>query len=344
MPFHCSLTADFLNPQGALVYKDIGLGVLRDAGIGHAFFEAHEPEVTPAQLAGSDAVISLTPRYTAASFEGVADRLLAVVRFGVGYDMVDVEACTRAGVALCITRGAVNHSVAEAILTWMLALSHRLVDKDRLVRGGRWAERANFMGGELRHRTLGLIGAGGIGGALVRLLSGFRMNTPLVFDPYLSEEAARDLGVRKTGLDTLMSEADFISVNCPLTDETRGLIGAQQIARMKPTAFLINTARGGIVDEPALADALRRHRIAGAATDVFDTEPADGSHVFAGLDNILLAPHCIAWTDDLFAEIGHMAARATADLSRGIVPEALLVNPKVLQHPGFLKKLATHTP
>lgn len=335
----CALTADFLNPAGLLVYKDIGLGILERAGIPCQFLDKHQPEVGSDQLRGFDAVVSLTPRYTAASFVGISDRLLAVVRFGVGYDMVDVQACTEAGVALVITRGAVNRSVAEATITWMLALSHRLVDKDRLVREGRWSERANYMGSELRNRTLGLIGAGGIGGSLIGLLSGFGMNAPLVHDPYLTEEKARELGVRKTGLDKLMEESDFLSVNCPLNEETRALIGAKQIARMKPTAYLINTARGGIVDERALAGALRDRRIAGAATDVFESEPADGSHPFAGLDNILLAPHCFAWTDDLFAEIGHMAAQAVVDLSQGRVPENLLVNRDVLAHSGFLEKL-----
>lgn len=341
---HCALTADFLNPAGELVYQDIGLGILDEAGIGHRFFDRHDPEVGADQLRGYDFVISLAPRYTAASLKGISDRLIGIVRFGVGYDMVDVQACSDAGIGLFITRGAVNHSVAEATITWMLALSHRLLEKDRMVREGRWAERSNFMGTELRNRTLGLIGAGGIGRALLDLLKGFGMNAPLVYDPYISASEAAEIGVDIVDLDTLMAGADFVSINCPLTAQTRNLVGADQIRRMKPSAFLINTARGGIVEEAALADALRSRRIAGAATDVFDAEPADGSHPFAGLDNILLAPHCFAWTDDLFAEIGQMAACAVVDLSRGQVPRNLLVNPEVIQSPIFLEKLKCKIP
>ncbi len=335
----CALTADFLNPNGRLVYRDIGLSVLDEAGISHAFFSEHTPEVSPQQLREFDAVISLAPKYTIASLREAADRLLTIVRFGVGFDMVDVQACTEAGVALCVTRGAVNHSVAEAILTWMLALSHRLADKNRLVRQGRWAERANYMGSELRGRTVGLVGAGGIGRRLAEILRGLGMNQPLVFDPYLSETAAAEIGVYRVSLQELMSSSDFVSINCPLTEETRGLIGAAEIAMMRPDAFLINMARGGIVSEDALFTALKERRIAGAATDVFETEPANSNHPFCGLDNILLAPHCFAWTDELFSEIGHMAARAVVQFARGQVPESLLVNPEVLQHSSFQRKL-----
>lgn len=335
----CALTADFLNPQGQLVYRDIGLGVLKQAGISHSFFGEHKPEVMPDQLRGFDAVISLTPKYTAASLTKAADRLLAIVRFGVGFDMVDVSACTEAGIALCITREAVNHSVSEAVITWMLALSHRLTEKDRLVRESRWQERANYMGSELRNHTLGLVGAGGIGRRLIELLQGFGMNPPLVFDPYLDERLAVKIGVKKVSLEKLMAASDFVSVNCPLTKETLNLIGAAELALMRPNAFLINTARGGIVNEDALYTALKNRRIAGAATDVFTREPADGTHPFSELDNILLAPHCFAWTDELFAEIGGRAAHAVVEFAHGNVPEPMLVNPEVLGHKGFQRKL-----
>jgi phosphoglycerate dehydrogenase-like enzyme len=338
--FRCGLTADFLDASGKLVYRDIGLGTLDAADLRHAFLPRHEKRISGDLLSDLDAVISLTPAYDAASFAAVSERLLAVVRFGVGYEMVDVDACTEAGVALCITRGAVNESVAEATLTWMLALSHKLVQKDRLVRESRWADRGQYMGGELHGRTLGLIGAGGIGRALVRILEGFGMAQPLVFDPYLDHALADKLGLRPVDLVTLMSEADFVSVNCPLNDETRDLVDASALARMKPDAFLINTARGGIVNESALYDALKEQRIAGAATDVFAEEPAGGTHPFCQLDNILLAPHCFAWTDELFARIGRMATEAVVDFARGEVPQPLLVNPEVLDHPGFRQKLA----
>jgi len=339
---NCLISADFLNSQNELVYKDIGLSRLDAAGIQHSFLKEHRPEVEANQLSGADAIISLTPKFNAASFNGIEDQLLAVVRFGVGYDMVDVDACTEAGVALCITRGAVNHSVSEAIITWMLALSHRLKEKDQLVREGRWAERGSYMGNELNGRTLGLVGAGSIGSHLVQVLKGFGMKKVLAFDPYLQADVAAEMGIQLVELDELMQASDFVSVNCPLTDETRDLIGAKQLELMPRHAYLVNTARGGIVNEAALFDALKAHRIAGAATDVFESEPADGSHPFAKLDNIFLAPHCFAWTDELFARIGHMAADAVVEFSQGKVPEDLLVNPEVLKTERFQAKLLHH--
>jgi phosphoglycerate dehydrogenase-like enzyme len=274
-------------------------------------------------------VISLAPRYTAESLQGV-ERLVAIVRFGVGYDMVDVAACTRADVLLCITSGAVNHSVAEATITWMLALSHRVFVKDRLTREGRWTERALHTGTELRDRTLGVVGIGGIGGRLVEMLRGFGMKPPLAFDPYTPAQRAAELGVTLVSLERLMKESDFVSINCPLNDQTRNLIGRDHLALMKPGAFLINTARGGIVNEEALIETLRDRRIAGAAMDVFASEPVKSGHPLAQLDNVILAPHCIAWTDELFRDIGQMACRITAAISRGEVPPGV-VNRDVLE-------------
>ena len=185
---------------------------------------------------------------------------------------------------------------------------------------------------------MGIVGLGGIGGRLVELLRGFGMNQPLAFDPYLKAERAAQLSVELTPLDRLMRESDFISVNCPLNDQTRNLIGREQIALMKPTAFLINTARGGIVNEEALVEALKNERIAGAASDVYEKEPAGKEHPFMRLDNIILAPHCIAWTDELFSEMGTMASQQAVALSKGEIPVGL-VNREVLERPGFKTKV-----
>lgn len=331
-PFTVGLTRDFLSADGKLVYQDIGLGLLK--GVAHRFLDRHEPTITPDLLKDVDAVISLTPKYTTASFTGL-ERLTVLMRFGVGYDTVDVQACTDADVLLCITAGAVNHSVAEATITWMLTLSHRTFAKDRLVREGRWAERGNYMGSELRGKTLGVVGLGGIGNRLVEMLQGFGMNPPLAFDPYAKPRP----GITLVPLEQLMRESDFISVNCPLTDQTRDLIRQEHIALMKPTAFLINTARGGIVNEAALFDALKTKRIAGAASDVYEKEPAGKEHPFTQLDNLILAPHCIAWTDELFREIGTMAARSVMEIAHGRVPSTGVVNREVLERPGFQRKL-----
>ena len=183
---------------------------------------------------------------------------------------------------MTITVGAVDRPVAEATIAWLLALTHHVRMKDRLVREGRWDERSRYMGLELREHTLGIIGFGGIGRRVIELLRGFGMNTPLVFDPYVTAEQVAATGARSVSLDELLAEADFVSLHCPLNDATRGLIGAPQLARMKPTAFLINTARGGIVEENALYAALAERRIAGAALHAFAKrmpEPARASIV-----------------------------------------------------------------
>ncbi len=336
--FRIGLTRDFLTPDGKLTYKDMGLRVLdAEPSVEYEFFPRHEPVVQLDQLQDYDAVISLAPRYTADSLRGV-QRLAFLLRCGVGYDFVDVKACTENDVALFITVGAVNYSVAEATIMWMLALSHRMVAKDKLLREGRWTERVHYMGSELRGKTLGVVGMGGIGSNLVELLRGFGMKQTLVFDPYLKPERAAQCRVELVPLDRLMRESDFVSVNCPLNDETRNLIRREHIAVMKPTAFLINTARGGIVNEEALFDALKNKQIAGAASDVYGKEPAGKEHPFTQLDNILLAPHCIAWTDELFCEMGTMACQQAVALSKGRIPTGL-INREVLDRPGFKRKL-----
>ncbi len=193
------------------------------------------------------------------------------------------------------------------------------------------------MGTELRDRTLGVIGFGGIGRALVKLLAGFGMNPPLVYDPFVDAADATRLGVQSVSLDELLAESDFVSIHCPLNENTRNLIGARELARMKLTAYLINTARGGIVDEAALAAALRENRIAGAAIDCFVGEPLTAPPVFASLDNVLLAPHCIAWTDELFRDIGRAVCRGMLDLAEGRVPKGV-VNREVLERESFREK------
>jgi phosphoglycerate dehydrogenase-like enzyme len=339
LSFQVGLTGDFTDPSGQPLYHDMGLELLEAAeGIRVHRMPEHRPEIGPDQLAGLHGVIVLTPRVTANSLSS-PDDLLAVGRFGVGYDSVDVAACTAADVVLLIAAGAVDRSVAEATLTWMLALTHHVRAKDMLVRTGQWHERSRYQGCELRGRTLGVIGLGGIGRALVRLLDGFDMNPPLAFDPYADPAAAGQLGVRLVSLEELLSAADFVSLHCPLNEQTRGLLGARELGRMKPTAYLINTARGGILDETALAEALRCRRIAGAAIDCFADEPVTRPHPLSELDNVLLAPHCIAWTDELFRDIGRAVCRGMLDLAQGRRPHGV-INAEVFDRPSFQRKWA----
>ncbi len=335
--FRVVLTADFYDDSGQLRFDDAGLSVLEEhAHIRASKLDEHLPEIAAAQLEGVHGVIVLTPRVTAESL-AASDNLLAVGRFGVGYDGVDVDACTDNDVIAMITPGAVDRPVAEATIGWMIALTHHMVAKDLLVRTGKWNDRTNYMGCELRDRTLGVIGLGGIGRKLVSLLQGFEMKPPIVFDPFISPGTVAEIGARSVGIDELLSTADFVSVHCPLNDRTRGLIGVPELERMKPDAYLLNTARGGIIDEDALFDALKNNRIAGAALDCFDNEPITEPHRFGELDNVLLAPHSIAWTGEMFRDIGRAACQGMVDLSQGRRPVGVL-NPVLFERDSFRTK------
>jgi phosphoglycerate dehydrogenase-like enzyme len=337
--FIVAMTADFYDSSGAPKFRDLGLSKLESHGhIQQRVFGEHRPQIGSDQIGDAQGVIVLTPAVTAESVSR-PENLLAVGRFGVGYDAVDVAACTEADVVVFITAGAVDRPVAEATVGWMIALGRHVLIKDRLVRTGQWETRSQYMGAELRDRTLGVIGFGGIARATIELLRGFGMRQPLAFDPYVDAATADTAGVRLVDLPTLIRQADFVSIHCPLSDDTRGLIGADELAMMRPEAYLINTARGGIVDEDALYDALKDRRIAGAAIDCFAQEPVTSPHRFGQLDNVLLAPHSIAWTDELFRDIGQMVCQGMVDLSSGRRPHGV-VNPEVFDRPGFEAKWA----
>lgn len=336
-PLTIALTADFYDADGSARFDDLGLDVL--AGHDHlqvTQFQQHQPVITPDQLRGAFGAIVLTPQVTAASLDG-CDDLLAISRFGVGFDTVDVAACTDCDVLVTITAGAVDRSMAEATIGWMIALSHQMLIKDRLVRTGDWEQRTSHNGAELRDRTLGIIGLGGIGQELVSMLATFGMKPPIAFDPFVPSSVLSELGVTSVDLPELMSTADFVSLHCPLNDSTRGLVGARELSMMKPDAWLLNTARGGIVDEDALFEALSQRRIAGAALDCFEAEPVTSPSRFADLDNVILAPHSIAWTTEFFRDIGQTACRSMLDLSEGRRPHGIL-NPELLQRDSFRSK------
>jgi phosphoglycerate dehydrogenase-like enzyme/2-keto-3-deoxy-L-rhamnonate aldolase RhmA len=335
-PFRLLFTGDFHNEDGTVRYRDVGLDTLVGGPFDVDFMARNLRVIEPYQLEGANGVIVLSPRVTANSLASCPD-LVAIGRFGVGFDSVDVPACTAADVMLFIAAGAVDRSVAEATIGWMLALTHHVRIKDLIAREGRWEDRGMHMGTELRDRTLGVVGFGGIGKALVKLAAGFGMKPPLVYDPFIQPADAARLGACAVPLDRLLYQIDFVSVHCPLNEQTRGLIGAREIGLMKPTAYLINTARGGIVDEDALEAALEAKRIAGAGIDCFENEPLTAPPRFARFDNVLLAPHSIAWTDELFRDIGRTVCRGMLDVASGRVPKGV-VNPEVLDRPGFQTK------
>ncbi len=336
------LTRDFLKPDGTLGFGDVGLSLLdAQPGVRWEFLGEQAPELRPDQLRDYDALLLLGSRVTEATLEpeGLeeAGRLAVVSRFGVGYDNVDVDACTRAGVLLTITPDGVRRPVATSVWTYVLALSGKLLIKDRLTRAGLWDERVDHMGMGLTGRTLGVVGLGNIGREVLALGKPFGMRY-LACDPYASSDAAATAGTELVDLDTLLRAADFVAVCCALTPETRGLINAERLALLKPTAYLINVARGPIVDQQALTVALRERRIQGAGLDVFEAEPVDPRDPLLELENVILTPHALSWTDECFASIGQSACQSVLDVAEGRAPRHV-VNRDVLEHPGLQQKL-----
>jgi phosphoglycerate dehydrogenase-like enzyme len=339
--FRVALSSDFCDELGQPVFPDIGLSLLDGVPrISYQFLNEYRAEYTPDQLTDYDVLISLKPKVTARSLLGIS-RLCGIGRCGVGYDNVDLDACTQHGIAVFITPGGVVRPVAESILLFILALSHNLVVKDRLVRMGHWAESTRRLGREPRQRVVGTIGMGNIASEAIRLLRVLDVDRFLAFDPYISPERAAHLGVELISLDELLRRSDYVLVNCPLTPQTRGLLGKTQFALMKPNAVLINTARGPIVDEAALVDALQSGKIGGAALDVFEREPLSAGSPLTTMENVILSSHSIAWTEELFRDMGRIDCQGALALYRGEVPEHV-VNPQVLSEPGFLQKLAQH--
>lgn len=337
LDFRVALVADLRGPDGKPVFQDFGLDGLTQAGIPHSFFSRDERPVTSGQLRDCDAVISMGQPYVPASFVGV-ERLTLIARTGVGYEMVDLNAATEADVIVTITPEATRRPVASATLALMLALCHRVWIKDRLVREGRWNERYRWNGCELRDRVIGLIGVGHIGREVVRLLRPFGPSRILAADPVVNQTDAAALGVELVDLETLLRTSDLVSIHCPLTPQTRGMIGERELSLMRPTAFLVNTARGPIIDQAALVRALQEGRIQGAALDVFEVEPPAPDDPLLTLDNVILAPHALAWTHELFRDIGHDCVNAALAVARGEVPP-YVVNTPVLDRPGLRMKL-----
>src|SRR5271155_1864983 len=323
-PFRVALSGDFRKPDGSPVYPDFDLEPLRQAAnVEFAYLEPRNP-VEADQLADFDALILLTQRFTKDSINPNG-RLAVVARFGVGYDTVDVEACTRAGVALVISPDGVRRPVAVSIVTFILALSGRLMAKDRLTREAAtgFAKRGDYMGLGLVGRTLGSIGIGNIGAELFRMIKPFDMKL-IAHDPYADRKLATELGVELVGLEDLFRRADIVSVSCPLTPETHHLVNAERLALMKPTAYLINTARGPIVDQRALTKTLQERRIAGAGLDVLEQEPPDAADPILQLDNVILAPHALCWTDQCFAHMGAIDIKAVLEYRDGDAPSGTI--------------------
>lgn len=338
--FRIGLSADFVRPDGTPAFPSFDLSPLdADPRIEWGYVPLTEGRIAAADMAGYDALILLAGRFDADSFPSDG-RLAVLARFGVGYDNVEVPACSANDVALVITPSGVRRPVAVAIMTFVLALSGNLMIKDKLTRAGPdgWAQRSAHMGMGLVGRTLGSIGIGNIGAEMFRMAAPFGMRY-IAHDPYADEAVAHELGVELLPLDDVFRRSDFVCINTPLSEETRGLVNAEKLALMKPTAYLINTSRGPIVDQEALTKVLKAKGIAGAGLDVFKDEPSDASDPLFSLDNVIVTPHALCWTDQCFAEIGAADIRAVLAVMAGEVPEGI-VNHDITSNNAWRAKLA----
>ena len=331
--FRVGLTRDILDSRGQPAFGPAALAILDAAD--HLEWEyLAEParEITADHAARYDAIYVNTPQVPAGCVARSDRRLRVVARHGVGFDSVDVAAMTRAGVVVTHTPSSMPRPMATVALTFVLALAGKLMLKDRLTRSGRWHERMDNMGTGLTGRTLGVVGAGRIGKELLRMSRAFDM-TLIATDPNVDAIELEYLGARKVGLDALVAQADYVVVCCSLEPATRHLLGAPQFAAMKPTAYFINVARGPIVDEAALTDALRRGLIAGAALDVFEREPVDPGNALLAMDNVIVTPHSLCWTDESFHNMASTGLASIVDALAGRRPQ-FVVNPEVLAHPA----------
>jgi D-3-phosphoglycerate dehydrogenase / 2-oxoglutarate reductase len=261
--------------------------------------------------------------------------LLLVSTNGAGYDTVDVKACTERGILVVNQAGGNAESVAEHVLGMMLILVKRAADCDRALRAGTLRNRADFTGREAFSKTIGIIGIGNVGRRVAELCGGLLRMQVIAYDPYVDAEETRRRGARKVELDELLRSADFVSINCPLTEETRKMIGAREYALMRPTAYFITTARGFIHDEEALERALREKKIAGAGLDVWDKEPPPADHPLLGFDNVIATAHTAGLTREARANMGKIAAEQVLDALDG-KPVTRMVNPQVW--PDYAKR------
>lgn len=333
-PFRVGVTRDVRRPDGTLAFAPFDLSPLEVDGVAWSFLAEDARPLTPDLLAGLDGLYHFSAPVDEGSLDGV-ERLAVLARHGVGLDFVDVPACTARGIAVTITPRGVTHPMASAAVTLVLALAHRLRERDRALHAADWRPEGRFEppGIGLGGRTLGVIGYGRIGREVVRLLEPWAMRVLVAQRTPVTES-----GVTYVSLEELLRRADVVVVACPLTDETRGLLDERRLALMQPGALLVNVARGAIVDQRALVAALRDGRLGGAGLDVVDPEPLPGDDPLLELSNVVGAPHSLGYTDQLLRDCVGGACAALLAVAGGAVPPDL-ANPEVLDNPRFAAKL-----
>jgi D-3-phosphoglycerate dehydrogenase / 2-oxoglutarate reductase len=281
-----------------------------------------EPERWHHEASRVDAVISRKGRITRDHMAESGGRLKIIARTGVGVDPSRVDLAAARQFRICVTNmpGCNAVSVAELVFGQMISLARHTHDANRAVKENRWGDYLNYLGTELAGKTLGIIGMGNIGARLALRALAFEMSF-VVYDPYIPESHVTALGGRWLSLDELLAESDFVTIHCPLNDETERMIAARELALIKPSAYLINAARGGIIDEQALLETLRQKKIAGAALDVIESEPPRNNHPLFKLANVLWTPHLGALTVEASARGEWGAAQEVIRVLEGKRPK-----------------------
>lgn len=317
----------WVDPEGPRTVEESG-----EVSLLRLSYEAPETETWPALAAAHGYQIASRvelkgPYLGDAALLERCPNLLAITSTGAGYDMVDVEACTKAGVIVCNQSGTNDEAVAEHALGLMLCLSKQIIQSDRALRRQPDVDRFAYTGRDLLGKTVGIVGIGRIGTRLAELCGKlFRMEV-LAVDPYLGDNEIAMRGARKVEMAEMLARADFVSVNCPRSAETLGMFGAEAFGAMKPTAYFVTTARGGIHDEAALAEALANGTIAGAGVDVFLVEPPSPDHPLLQFDNVVASPHIAGITEEALRNMATAAAEQWLDILGGRRPPRL-VNPE----------------
>ena len=309
------LISDALSPAAVAIFKERGIEVDFQPALGK------DKDKLAATIDGFDGLAIRSATKVTAKILEQAKSLKVIGRAGIGVDNVDIPAATARGIIVMNTPFGNSITTAEHAITLMLSLARQIPEADASTRAGKW-EKNKFLGVEIFGKTLGVIGCGNIGSIVADRALGMKMKV-IAYDPYLSDERALNLGVEKVELDELMRRADFVTLHTPLTDKTRNIINAESLALTKKSVRLINCARGGLIDEAALFEALKSGRVAGAALDVFATEPAAESPLF-GLHNVVCTPHLGASTTEAQENVALQIAEQMSDyLIRGAISNAV---------------------
>ncbi|MDO4278256.1 MAG: C-terminal binding protein [Lachnoclostridium edouardi] len=303
--------------------------LLEGTGIELRTYSCYSEEDVIKQMAECDYCGVVSVPFTRRVIENLP-KCKGIFRYGIGVDNIDLQAASENGIAMCYEPKYCVEDVAALGFALLLGLSRKTVLLDRNIRKGLWGFKAGYESHRLQGKVLGLLGFGNIGKRLREMVKIFDMQV-IAYDPFLSDQEAQQYHINKVKLNQLLEQSDFLSVHCPLTEETRHMLSEEQFKIMKPTAHLINTSRGGIVDTQALVEALRNKEICGAALDVHEKEPVPADHPLCQMEQVILTPHSGFYTEEAFITLRENIVKQVAALSKEEKP-IYIINPQVLEN------------